>query len=170
MTIPEAKAAIEAHLAQFLVDPEISLDVSGYNSKVFYVVSDAAGSGEQVVRLPMTGKTTVLDAIGLVNGLSPFASKCRIWVARPAPCGSGAEMTLPVDWNGIVRRGETATNYQILPGDRVYVNSDPLITLDTYIARICSPVERVFGTILLVNTTLINLRHPAGVGTATVIR
>jgi polysaccharide export outer membrane protein len=164
MTIPEARAAIEEHLAQFLVDPEVSLDVSGYNSKVFYIVSDSAGFGEQVTRLPMTGKTTVLDAIGQVNGLSPVASKCRIWVARPAPCGSGAEMTLAVDWNGIVRRGETATNYQILPGDRIYVNSDPLVTIDTYVARILAPVERTFGAILLVNTTLENLRRPGGTG------
>jgi polysaccharide export outer membrane protein len=169
MTIPQAKSAIECHLAQFLVDPEISLDVSGYNSKVFYIVSDGAGSGEQVTRLPMTGKTTVLDAIGLVNGLSPVACKCRMWVARPAPCGTGGELTLPVDWNGIVRRGETATNYQLLPGDRIYINSDPLVTIDTYVARILSPVERTFGAILLVNTTLNNLRHPNGTGTATVI-
>jgi polysaccharide export outer membrane protein len=166
MTIPQAKAAIEAHLAQFLVDPEVSLDVSGYNSKVYYVISDGAGSGEQVTRLPMTGKTTVLDAIGLVNGLSPVACKSRIWVARPAPAGSCAEMILPVDWRGITQKGETATNYQILPGDRLYVHSDPLITVDTYLARILSPFERTFGTILLVNTTLQNLRG-TGIGTGT---
>ena len=29
--------------------------------------------------------------------------------------------TLSVDWQAITQRGETATNYQILPGDRVYV-------------------------------------------------
>ena len=29
---------------------------------------------------------------------------------------------LPVDWCGIVQRGNTSTNYQLMPGDRVYVN------------------------------------------------
>jgi polysaccharide export outer membrane protein len=164
MTIPQAKEAIERHLSQFLVDPEVSVDVSGYNSKVFYVISDGAGVGESVTRLPMTGKTTVLDAIGLVNGLSPVACKCRIFVARPAPCGSGAEMVMPVDWYGITRRGETATNYQLLPGDRLYVNSDPLITLDVYIARILSPIERTFGALLLVDTTIRTLGPHGGTG------
>ena len=166
MTISDAKAAIERHLSQFLVDPEVSLDISGYNSKVFYVISDGAGVGETVTRLPMTGKTTVLDAIGLVNGLSPVACKCRIWVARPAPCGSGSEMVLPVDWLGITRRGETATNYQLLPGDRLYVNSDPLIKLDIYIARILSPIERTFGALLLVDTTIRTLGPRGGSGGA----
>jgi hypothetical protein len=31
------------------------------------------------------------------------------------------EQILPVDWNGITRAGNTRTNYQLLPGDRLYV-------------------------------------------------
>src|SRR3972149_915486 len=37
MTIEEARAALEAHLSEFLEDPQIALDVLGYNSKVYYV-------------------------------------------------------------------------------------------------------------------------------------
>src|SRR5206468_5629499 len=60
-------------------------------------------------------------------GLPPVASKCHIWVARPTPIEVCQEQTLPVDWCGITQRGETATNYQILPGDRIYVQSNPLV-------------------------------------------
>ena len=153
MTLDEAKAAIERHLSQSLSRPLISLSVIGYNSKVYYVVTDGGGSGEQVIRLPATGNETVLDAISNINGLPPVASKKRIWVSRPGPPGCPRQL-LPVDWNAIVRGGETATNYQILPGDRVYVMAKPIVTFDTALARLFAPIERTLGVALLGRTTV----------------
>ncbi len=152
MTLAQVKAAIEAHLSRFLYKPEVSVDVYAYNSKYYYVITDFAGSGEQVVRLPSTGNETVLDAISMIGGLSPVSSK-RIWIARPAPSGCGDQI-LPVDWKGITRRGSTRTNYQILPGDRVFVMSQPLAKLDTTMARVLNPVERALGVTLLGETTV----------------
>jgi polysaccharide export outer membrane protein len=150
LTIAEAKHAIEEHLSQFLVNPEVSITVSGYNSKVFYVISDGGGvAAEQITRLPMTGKTTVLDALAQVNGLPFQASKHKLFLIRPAPADSCEEMVLPVDYFGIVKRGETATNYQVLPGDRIYVKADALLKTDAYLARVLAPIERVIGTALL---------------------
>ena len=151
MTLPQIKAAIEAHLSQYLLDPQVSVDVFAYNSKFYYVITDFAGSGEQVVRLPVTGNETVLDAIAQVGGLSPVSSK-RVWVARPAPSGCGDQI-LPVDWKGITRRGSPRTNYQLLPGDRVFVMASPLSKFDTTLGRVLSPVERVLGVTLLGVTT-----------------
>jgi polysaccharide export outer membrane protein len=152
MTIPQAKEVIEKHLSQFLVDPEIALTVTGYNSKVFYLVNDGGGvAGEQITRLPMTGKTTVLDALGQVGGLPVHVEKHKMYLVRPAPSGSCQSLVLPVDYKGIVCRGETDTNYQILPGDRLYVKAAPLLSLDAYESRILAPIDRFLGTVLLVN-------------------
>jgi protein involved in polysaccharide export with SLBB domain len=149
MTLPQAKAAIEEFLSKFLYKPEVSVDVFAYNSKVYYVITDGAGVGEQVVRLPSTGNETVLDAIGQIGGLGPVSSKRHIWVARPAPAGNCEPQILPVDWNSIVRCARTDTNYQLLPGDRVYVMAEPLETTNTWLGRVIAPVERVFGITLL---------------------
>jgi len=54
-----------------------------------------------------------------------------------------------VDWRGITQDALTATNYQILPGDRIYIKADDLIALDNWLVKITTPVERVFGGILL---------------------
>jgi polysaccharide export outer membrane protein len=159
LTIPEARKAIEVHLEQYLLRPEVSVDVSGFNSQVYYVVIDGGGVGEQVIRVPVTGKNTVLDALGLTGGLGPVSSRFHIWVARPTPNGPCQEQTLKVDWNGIVRRGDTTTNYQLFPGDRVYVKADQLVTIDTYIARIISPIERMLGVTLLGATTIEQLEN-----------
>ena len=167
MTIPEAKAAIQSQLARYLVQPEVSVDVLAYNSKVFYVVTDGGGFGQQVVRLAATGNETVLDAISQVNGLSAVASQRHIWVARPAPARTCGDQILPVDWKAIVECGRTETNYQVLPGDRIYVKADALITTDNWLTKIITPIERLFGVTLLGNETVRSFgsRGTGGTGT-----
>jgi polysaccharide biosynthesis/export protein len=154
MTIPQAKEAIEKHLSQYLLKPEISLDVYAYNSKVFYIITDGAGFGEQVYRLPITGNETVLDALSQIYGLPVVASRHKIWIARPAPAGHPCDQVLPVDWKAITQGGSTATNYQVFPGDRIYVKADCLIWIDNTLAKILSPVERIFGVTLLGTETV----------------
>ena len=58
------------------------------------------------------------------------SSQHHIWIARPDPADLCQEQILPVDWNGIVRRGRAVTNYQVLPGDRIYIQADSLVTVD----------------------------------------
>jgi len=159
MTLSQAKAAIEKHLTQFMIDPEISLDVYAYNSKVYYVITDGGGFGEQVFIFPSTGNETVLDAIGRIYGLPPVSSKKRIWVARPAPSCVGCFQILPVDWRAITRGAQTDTNYQVFPGDRIYVEADRLIWLDNTLAKILAPVERVFGVTLLGASTVQSIKN-----------
>ena len=156
-TLADVKKAVEAHLSQFLLDPEVSVEVQGFNSKLIYVVLDGGGSGQTVIRLPCTGNETVLDAISQVNGLNSVSSTNRIWVARPAPSGSGPQI-MPVNWNAVVSQAETSTNYQLLPGDRVFVASQPMVRIDTYFGRAIAPVERLLGVILLGNGAVRSLR------------
>jgi len=120
MTQETAKAAIEEHLSKYFLKPSISIDIGGFNSSVYYVIFDGGGLGEQVIRLSHTGSETVLDAIAHVGGLSQLSST-KIWIARPAPNGVGCEQILPVNWKDISQGASTATNYQIMPGDRLFI-------------------------------------------------
>ncbi len=165
MTQELAKAAIEEHLAQFFLKPSISIDIGGFNSSVYYIIFDGGGIGEQVIRMPYTGSETVLDAIGLVYGLPAVASKSRVWVARPAE-GCPKDEILPIDWKAITQRGRSATNYQLFPGDRIYVAAQPIIRVDTVLARYFTPVERIFGVVLLGSETVTSI-HNVGQNTGT---
>lgn len=53
----------------------------------------------------------------------------------------------------------TQTNYQVLPGDRIYVQSQRLISVDNAIAKMLAPVERVFGVILLGSSTVNSIQN-----------
>lgn len=153
-SLDDAKASIEQQLGKYLFKPEVSVDVFAYNSKVYYIITDGAGFGEQVMRMPVTGNETVLDAIGQVSGLPGVASKQGVWIARPVPSGQAPFQKLPVDWNGITRSGLTTTNYQVMPGDRIYVMAQPIVTVDSFMGRYLAPIERIFGITLLGNSTV----------------
>jgi polysaccharide export outer membrane protein len=143
----------------------VSLEVSAYNSKVYYIITDGGGYGATVTRFPATGNETVLDALSQIGGLPNVASMKRIWVARATPgCGTAPQI-MPVDWCGIALRGEGATNYQLFPGDRIYVGSDPWVRGDTWIARRLAPVNQILGSTLLGSTTVNSIRNRTNNGT-----
>lgn len=161
LTKEQAAMAIRQHISKQQVltlpgaggiKPEtiyVILDVVQYNSKKYYVITDGGGAGEQVYPFPIVGGETVLDALSYTNGLPQVSSKNNIWIARRTPHLGQQDQILPVDWCGLTQLGQTATNYQIMPGDRIYVKALPLVTLDTKLARFLSPIERVFGVTLL---------------------
>jgi polysaccharide biosynthesis/export protein len=152
-TIEEATAAIEKQLSKHFVAPKASVDVKQYNSKVFYVITDGAGMGDNVRRLPITGSDTVLDALSAVNGLSQVSSK-RIWISRPTATNPAKGTILPVDYAAITQRGATATNYQILPGDRLFISGDKTIAFNNWLSKKTAPVERLMGVISLGASTI----------------
>jgi polysaccharide export outer membrane protein len=154
----EAKQVIENHLSRFLEDPEVSVDVAGYNSKVYYVITEGGGLGDGVTRFPITGNETVLDAIANINGLTSVSSK-KIWIARPSPHCDQATV-LPVDWRAVAATGAASSNYQIMPGDRIFIAEDRLIAFDTKLAKFLAPMERAMGFTLLSAGTATRLSGP----------
>jgi RNA polymerase sigma factor (sigma-70 family) len=122
LTVEQAADAIAAKLREAgatgnltaeQVRRGVSVDVTAYNSKVYYVITNTSGQGDQVSRLPLTGNETILDAL---SGLPALPARPRITVKRE-------NKVLPVDWKGITGGGVSATNYQLMPGDRVYIES-----------------------------------------------
>ncbi len=174
LTVNQARLAIRACLAK-QIEPEsggikedrllVVVSVTQYNSKVYYVHTDGGGAGEQVAKFPVTGKECVSDAIANIGGLSPAASKRNIWVARRTPQLS-ADQILPVDWVGISQWGVTNTDYQLFPGDHVYVKAQRLVTVDNTLARILAPVQQLFGVTLL-GTQTVNQISGRGIGFGT---
>lgn len=156
MTQQQASSAIEAHLANYLDRPKVSVDIFAYNSKVYYLITQGAGLGDGVSRFPITGNETVLDAIADINGLESVSSK-RIWVARPSPL-QGPDQILPVDWAAITARGKTDTNYQLMPGDRVFIAEDRMVAVDTFVSKALSPFERIAGFMSLGTQTAQGIR------------
>jgi polysaccharide export outer membrane protein len=167
LTTQEIKEKIVIHLRKYIndevlglveVDPDtgeptpvppaesdrVFVDVTAYNSKVYYVQGDVLAPG----RLYITGNETVLDAINYAGGLAPTASVPNIRLVRPAPPGTCCEQVLPVNYAAIVNVGDTTTNYQLMPGDRLVVMRDPIVRGTIFLDRIAAPFNTVVNSVL----------------------
>ena len=88
---------------------------NGSQSKSYYVLGTVTTQG----KFPITGNETVLDGI-LAAGLRSNSLPDKAYLVRPRPAGM-PDLILKIDWFGIKDRGDTVTNYQLFPGDRIVV-------------------------------------------------
>jgi polysaccharide export outer membrane protein len=52
---------------------------------------------------------------------------------------------LPVNWEEITMGGMTATNYQLMPGDRVFIAEDQMIKFNSLMFKYTQPFQRLLG-------------------------
>jgi polysaccharide export outer membrane protein len=122
LTLPQVEEKVALYLASQQTKgrpkppPQASVRlVNGSASKFYYVLGTVTTQG----KFPSTGNDTVLDAI-LTAGLRSNSMPEKAYLARPHPAG-GPDQILKIDWFGIKDRGDTLTNYQVFPGDRIIV-------------------------------------------------
>jgi len=115
----------------------------GRESKVFYVLGEVNAPRAY----PLAGRETVLDGILAAGGLTRQADFKRIIVSRPTSPDS-CRVVLPVCYNQIVQLGDVSTNYQLQPGDRIYVPSKPLFENNMGKKNTCGPCQSLqFGCV-----------------------
>jgi polysaccharide export outer membrane protein len=122
LTLAQAEQKVAEHLdpiarSKRVREPvEVSVRlVNGSQSKFYYVIGAVTSQG----RFPIVGNENVLDAL-LAAGLRSNSQPQKAYLVRPHP-PDGKDQILKIDWDGIKNRGDTLTNYQIFPGDRLVV-------------------------------------------------
>jgi protein involved in polysaccharide export with SLBB domain len=158
LTLDQVRVAVEKQLSNYLESPQVTVDIFAYNSKWYYVITQGAGNGDNVAAFQFTGNETVLDAIAQVGGLSQVSST-RVYIARPAPNGIGGEQIIPVNYEEITMGGVTATNYQLMPGDRVFIAEDSYIKFNSLVFKYTQPFQRIFGFSTVAITTTNSIKR-----------
>ena len=149
LTLPEIEDKIRRRLSEYNQGPEVYVDVAAFNSKVYYVL----GQVQQTGRLPVTGKETVLDGLTLAGGPTNFAKIKEMHVARPNP-GGGCDQILWVDYKAITEYGDTRTNYQLLPGDRIMVPSTKGYRTNVLMDNFLTPIDRLASLFSLIKLSI----------------
>ena len=152
LSVDEAARQIESRLEKDFDSPDVAVTVFSFNSQHYYVIAEGAGFGDQAYRFPITGNDTVLDALTQINGLTEVSSS-RMWIARASSVPGDCKI-LPVNWKRITSLGEADSNYQLLPGDRLFIAQDHLVAFDNSLGKITAPLERIMGFSLLGAETL----------------
>jgi protein involved in polysaccharide export with SLBB domain len=121
-TLPEIEVQVRATIANDAKEAgPVSVRLVASHSKFYYVLGEVNAPGIY----PLTGRETVLDGIAMACGPTCRAAKCRMILSRPtAP--DCCRIVVPICYDEIVQHGDTTTNYQLMPGDRIFVPSQSL--------------------------------------------
>lgn len=118
-TLPQIEAEVKqiVHAREKGKDATaVTVRLIGRNSKVYYVLGEVNAPGA----FPINGRETVLDGIIAAGGITRRASEQNVVLSRPTP-PDGCRVVFPVCYTNIVQLGDTTTNYQLQPGDRIFV-------------------------------------------------
>ena len=125
LTLPQARAALEKELSQFIRDqPRVALSLRGVESRRVWLLGRVQAPGVYY----MTNATTLLEAIALAGGGATLAASKDVGTA-----GANDDLTdfrrsfivrqgklLPVDFQSLVANGDVSQNIYLEPDDFLY--------------------------------------------------
>lgn len=100
------------------IDTNISVRLISNESSLVYVLGEVNAPGAY----PLVGRETVLDSIISAGGLTDRANEHKVILTRPVSPDEPRQI-YPICYQQIVQLGDTSTNYQVKPGDRIYIPS-----------------------------------------------
>ena len=123
MVVGKTTATIETEVRNLVrlkekKDVPLTVRLIGRQSKVYYVLGEVNSPGS----FPLSGRETVLDGLMAAGGLTRQAQEKKIILVRPSHPEDCREV-LPVCYPQIIQLGDSTTNYQLRPGDRLFVPS-----------------------------------------------
>ncbi len=111
-TIEEFHSVLSNHLTPYIKDPQLTVDMMKYESKKFFILGEVNKPGAY----PVDGDTTLLEGIGMAQGIKPEGSLERAYVIR-------GNTLLPINLADLLLRGDTTRNIYMRDDDLVYVPS-----------------------------------------------
>jgi len=141
LTKDQAISMLAKKLSAYIIKPDVTLKISGFNSKIVYVVGEVASPG----RIPMHGDTiTVRDAL-LTAGLPLIGSAATDSASLFTPSSSGKVIRKKVNVEALLYKGDLRQNYVMHPGDCLYVPATFLAKAMRVISPVTEPVSQAAG-------------------------
>jgi len=112
-TAAELADTIQRKLTAFIKEPQVSVIVLQVNAPKYYVIGNVTRAGTY----PLRGETSVLQALSLAGGFTPFASPRSIKLIRNT---GGKQEVRKVNYNDMIDEGGKG-NYLLRSGDTIVV-------------------------------------------------
>ena len=114
-TVEELRSDLESRITEYVSDAPVTIMVQELVSNTIYVVGKVNRPGAYA----MAGHLTVLQALALAGGMTPFADDSDILIVRGEPDGS--QKYLEFDYVDVVGGDGLEQNVSLQPGDTVLV-------------------------------------------------
>ena len=119
-TVTEFTRQLEASLAEYLVRPQVSVNILKLGPTRVYVIGEVKKPG--LYELEKSHR--VLDALGKAEGFTEKAAKKKIFLIR-----KGAEEPVLVNINNFLKKSDQSQNYVLNEGDCLYLTSNGKINI-----------------------------------------
>lgn len=140
-TKDEVKDVIAKKLSEYIISPEVTVKIIGYNSKIIYVVGEVGAPG----KIFMRGDTiTVHEALMLAGLPLLTAANKRSLLITPATDGNAVQRK--VDVEALLYAGDLRENLVMNPGDTLYIPPTFLSKTMRAISPITQPIGAAAGT------------------------
>lgn len=136
-TKDEVSTILKEKLSEYIISPDVTVKISGYNSKIVYVVGEVGHPG----KIYMRGDTITVREALIQAGLPLLSAKAtKSYLITPDDDGKMEKQKVNV--HKLLYQGDLRENYVMKPGDMLYV--PPTVLAKTM--RILQPVAAPIST------------------------
>lgn len=133
----QVKDLLTDELTKYIISPEVTVKIIGYNSKVVYVIGEVANPG----KIFMRGDTITIREALIQAGLPLLSAKATVSkLITPASGGNAVQQKVNV--HKLLYEGDLRENLVMKPGDTLYI--PPTFLAKTM--RVLQPVAAPIGT------------------------
>ena len=115
-TIKEFTAELQNRLSEYLVNPDVSVNLIQLGTTRVFVLGEVNKAG----MYELTKSHRVLDAIGAANGFTQYAAKKHIYLIRDGSKDNVRKLNL----NNFLTKGDLKQNVVLKEGDCLYLTSN----------------------------------------------
>lgn len=119
LTANQLAELITKRMTEYKTDARVTVNVKEVNSYYVYLLGEVAKPGKYQLKT----YTTVLQAVSMAGGFTPFASKNDMQVVRNMVNGFGSvlEVRIPVHYDDLLKGKGDPGNLILMPGDIIVV-------------------------------------------------
>ena len=132
----EVKDLLFEKLSHYIINPEITVTITGFNSKTVYVVGEVGNPG----KIPMRGDTITVREALVQAGLPLLSGKLKA-AKLITPDTSGAAAVQGVNIHKLLYQGDLRENLVMVPGDTLYIPPTFLAKTMRVIQPVAAPIN-----------------------------
>jgi len=164
MSIFQLRDRIADGLADYFLNPKVSVNILSSKSKKIYVLGEVVRPGI----FQMTGANSLIEAISMAGGFTQDAKEQNVLLVRG---GLVAPVLRSLDLKAALREGDWSQNILLKAGDIVYIPASTFADTERFFKRIASIISPIVNleTGIVLEPTVENVFHGEDVGNAVVI-
>jgi polysaccharide export outer membrane protein len=137
-SVDEIRGEILARIKEYIVSPEVSVVLATSASRRYYVFGEVLRPGAY----PLIGRVTAIDALASAAGETRFSALNSSRLVRVSP---EASQIFPVRLRDIRESGDASTNYELRPGDVIFVPPSTPARIGYAISMVFLPLQAILG-------------------------